>query len=65
MLERYLPLIPSSLQPLTTFRGDTLPEQVEKRREDGEAYIIKDELVKLVEWKLYVKVRTVIYTLTN
>jgi hypothetical protein len=52
VLERYEPLVPESLKPLTTFRGDEIIKLVAKRKEDGEAYITKDELVKLVEWKL-------------
>jgi len=52
ILERYETLLPENLRDLTTFRAKELPGLVAERKKDGNSYITKPELVKLVEWKL-------------
>jgi hypothetical protein len=54
VLDKYDSLLPGNLKDLTKFRGQELPDLVASRKQDGEAYVTKDELVKLVEWKLCV-----------
>lgn len=52
-LSRYPDVLPTELKTLTTFRSEELPGIIEKRKSSKEgAYVTKDELVKLVEWKL-------------
>jgi hypothetical protein len=57
-LERYDAHVPEKLKDLETFRLKDLPEILKSRREKnkGSTWMEKDELVKLVEWKLYVDV---------
>lgn len=54
ILERYDALVPERLSDLETFRLKELPKILETRRENnkGSTWMEKDELVKLVEWKL-------------
>jgi hypothetical protein len=56
-LARYASIAPAKLKDLDTFRYDTLPAKLAKRKKevgDGEACLEKEELEGLVEWKLYV-----------
>ncbi|KAF1976075.1 hypothetical protein BU23DRAFT_588267 [Bimuria novae-zelandiae CBS 107.79] len=51
ILSRYASIVPSALRELDELRYDTMPATVQLREEKG-AYLTKDEVVKLVEWKL-------------
>lgn len=55
-VKEYPEYAPASLKDLDPFRYDILPETLRKRREDKENVVslTKDEVVKLVEWKLFV-----------
>ncbi|KAF2086135.1 hypothetical protein K490DRAFT_44979 [Saccharata proteae CBS 121410] len=50
-LQRYESHVSTELRELEAFRASTLPERVLRRREEG-AWLQKEEVVKLVEWKL-------------
>ena len=53
VLSRYSGEIPSKLEDLEIYRMETLPELLEQRRRlKGGSWMEKNELVKLVEWKL-------------
>jgi hypothetical protein len=53
VLARYSGEIPSKLEDLEVYRMETLPELLQQRRglKNG-SWMEKNELVKLVEWKL-------------
>ena len=53
ILAKYDDQVPERLAELEELRLHTLPDAIAQRRKDGEAYIAKDELKSLVEWKLY------------
>jgi hypothetical protein len=55
-LTRYGEHIPEKLRELEKFRMEELPSILKERgsKNRGETWMEKDELVKLVEWKLYV-----------
>jgi hypothetical protein len=54
-LKRYDDLVPDTLRELDEFRFITVPAQLKKRRDaKGGVWLAKDEVQKLVEWKLYV-----------
>ncbi|KAH7380018.1 hypothetical protein BKA66DRAFT_465541 [Pyrenochaeta sp. MPI-SDFR-AT-0127] len=50
VLSRYPSAVPDKLQELDTLRYDTIPSTVVERQDA--AYLTKDEVEKLVEWKL-------------
>lgn len=52
VLSRYPSAVPDKLQELDTLRYDAIPAKVAERQDT--AYLTKDEVEKLVEWKLYV-----------
>ena len=53
VLSRYSDEIPTKLQDLEVFRMDTLPALLCQRRDSAKgSWMEKNELVKLVEWKL-------------
>ncbi|KAF2441427.1 hypothetical protein P171DRAFT_434128 [Karstenula rhodostoma CBS 690.94] len=52
-LSRYPSTVPEKLRELDVLRYDTIPTTVASRAKEG-AYLAKDEVEKLVEWKLYV-----------
>ena len=43
------------LDQLNELRYHTIPETLRSRKDDGEAFLEKAELVSLVDWKLYVE----------
>ncbi|KAF2467134.1 uncharacterized protein BDR25DRAFT_395579 [Lindgomyces ingoldianus] len=53
ILSRYPASVPERLRDLDALRYDTIPVKVAKRKEDDDAFLSKDEVEKLVEWKLY------------
>jgi len=58
-VKEYPDYAPESLKDLDPFRYDNLPKTLRKRREDNKSAIslTRDEVVKLVEWKLFVSLR--------
>ncbi|KAF2184302.1 hypothetical protein K469DRAFT_709028 [Zopfia rhizophila CBS 207.26] len=52
VLTRYPSTVPEKLQELDTHRYDTIPATVTQRKADGDAYLEKGEVERLVEWKL-------------
>lgn len=54
-VEDYRDYAPESLKDLDPFRYDTLPKTLRKRCEDNNSAtsLTKNEVVKLVEWKLF------------
>ena len=53
ILSRYSSTVPSNLHELDALRYDEIPATVNSRAKK-DAYLTKDEVLKLVEWKLYV-----------
>lgn len=54
VLSRYPAIAPVKLRELDTLRYETIPATVAQRAaNDGKAYLTKDEVEKLMEWKLY------------
>jgi hypothetical protein len=51
----YESTIPGKLHALENIRLHQIPEVLQQRREDGEAYLEKTDVSVLVEWKLCVK----------
>jgi hypothetical protein len=54
LLSRYPSTVPEKLRELDELRYNTIPATVASRTEKG-AHLTKDEVEKLVEWKLYVE----------
>jgi hypothetical protein len=50
VLSRYTPAVPAKLQDLDASRYDTVPASVADAK--GEIFLSKDEVERLVEWKL-------------
>jgi hypothetical protein len=50
VLSRYTPAVPEKLHDLDVLRYDTIPATVAKRQDHP--HLTKDEVEKLVEWKL-------------
>ena len=46
--------VPPKLQELETFRLKEIPATLMRRDLDGGAFLEKEEVIKLVEWKLWV-----------
>jgi hypothetical protein len=53
VLLRYPAMVPEKLRDLDAQRYDTIPAAV-AAQEEGEKHLTKDQVEKLVEWKLYV-----------
>lgn len=51
-LSHYPSAVPDHLRELDAFRYDEVPATLAQRAETGEAYLKKEEVTKLVEWKL-------------
>jgi hypothetical protein len=51
---RYDEIVPYDLRDLDTARYKTIPNALAERKEKEDVYLKKDEVVKLVRWKLYV-----------
>jgi hypothetical protein len=49
---RYPAMVPEKLRDLDAQRYDTIPAAV-AAQEEGEKHLTKDQVEKLVEWKLY------------
>lgn len=54
-LDTYQSLIPNTLDELEDFRFHEIPELLGSRQADGEAFLEKAEVSKLIEWKLCVE----------
>lgn len=54
LLTRYPNHVPPTTGDLEPFRYTTLPERLAERRDRGKAYLDKEEVKALVEWKLLV-----------
>lgn len=52
ILSRYSATAPDKLQDLDTLRYETIPATLAERKKSGAAYLKKEEVEKLVEWKL-------------
>ena len=52
-VKEYPLVVPEKLKTLDQFRLETVPESLRLRKNDGKPYLEKQELLKLVEWKLY------------
>jgi len=53
LLSRYASLVPSALTELDTLRYEEIPNILSKREEeDDDSYLTRDEVERLVEWKL-------------
>jgi len=53
-LRFYEDLVPKSLKDLEELRLRGIPEVLAQRRKDGNAFLERNEVTALVEWKLYV-----------
>jgi hypothetical protein len=54
-LDRYDEVVSDKLRELDEFRFVTIPAELKKRRNaKGGAWLAKEEVQKLVDWKLYV-----------
>lgn len=51
-LKTYNSVVPSKIQGLQELRLRQIPEVLEQRRKDEDAFLEKTELTSLVEWKL-------------
>jgi hypothetical protein len=51
-LSRYDQFVPAKLQQLERFRVVELPATLQDRKDTGRTWVEKEELVRLVEWKL-------------
>jgi len=55
ILEKYHSTVPEKVKDLEEERLHRIPEALAKRKKDGsDAYLTWGEVVKLVDWKLYV-----------
>ena len=52
ILARYPETVPSKLADLEEQRLSTIPATLKERNAKGNAYLTKNELAKLVDWKL-------------
>lgn len=52
LLEQYPACVPDNLKALEEQRLHELPKVLAKRKADGKAYLNKDEVATLVNWKL-------------
>ena len=52
-VKKYSSVVPKDLQDLDHARLHTIPEILKSRKDTGDAYLEKSEVVQLVEWKLY------------
>ena len=53
ILARYPSAAPEKLRDLDVLRYDTIPATLAQRAKDNDAHLTKEEVEKLVEWKLY------------
>lgn len=53
--DAYESFIPSELRGLDDIRLNQIPELLEQRKTEGEAFLEKAELSNLMDWKLYVE----------
>lgn len=54
LLAEYPSVVPAKLADLEEQRLTIVPSALARRREEGKSCLVKDELIKLVEWKLFV-----------
>jgi hypothetical protein len=52
LLSRYATLVPPSLTELDTLRYEEIPNSLRKRTDTNDFYLSKNEVERLVEWKL-------------
>lgn len=53
LLAQYPSVVPQKLAELEKQRLNILPAEVDKRKADGKAYLTKQEVATLVDWKLF------------
>lgn len=53
-LSRYASLVPDKLDDLDALRYDSIPGLLANRKQNDDAFLKPWEVLKLVEWKLYV-----------
>lgn len=51
-LQLYESVLPEKVKDLDNFRLKDIPGVLAKRKEEGNSYLVKDEVEKLIEWKL-------------
>jgi hypothetical protein len=51
--------VPDKIQGLESLRGVDIPETLTQRKKDGNAFLEKNEVMSLVEWKLYASSTTI------
>jgi hypothetical protein len=51
-VQAYPQYVPKQLEELDPVRYETMPDTLRKRKAEGESYLEKDEVLKLVKWKL-------------
>ena len=56
--------VPPNIQGLESLRINEIPETLAQRKKDGEAFLEKEEVKSLVEWKLWVTFMKSIYRKT-
>ena len=54
VLVRYQDAVPAKLHDLDKLRFESIPEKVAQRKKELNAFLEKEEVEGLVEWKLYV-----------
>ena len=54
VLARYQDAVPTKLHDLDKLRFESIPEKVAQRKKEFDAFLVKEEVENLVEWKLYV-----------
>ena len=54
ILARYQDAVPAKLHDLDKLRFELIPEKVAQRQKESNAFLEKEEVESLVEWKLYV-----------
>lgn len=52
LLSQYDSVLPDKIRGLDEERMSGIPDALGKRKGDGDAFLVKDEVVRLVEWKL-------------
>lgn len=51
--------VPDKIQGLESLRGKDIPETLAQRTKNGNAFLEKNEVTSLVEWKLYASSTTI------
>lgn len=64
ILAQYPETVPSKLADLEEQRLSTIPSTLKERKTKGKAYLTKDEVATLVDWKLQVHKHSQVFTNT-